>query len=82
MNAGPWTQTHRILSRGLFDARKIAGARAATFPSAMPLLQIDHVLVSGAVRLLGVAVPGDALSRRASDHLPLVVDFEVIRPAE
>jgi endonuclease/exonuclease/phosphatase family metal-dependent hydrolase len=77
LNAGPWTETHRILSRGLTDVRKAVGARAATFPSVLPILQIDHVFTSAAVRVTTVDVPSGALCRLASDHMPLVVDFEI-----
>jgi endonuclease/exonuclease/phosphatase family metal-dependent hydrolase len=46
------------------------------------MLQIDHVLVSSGVTVTGAHAPNDALSRRASDHLPLVVDFTIdVAPA-
>jgi endonuclease/exonuclease/phosphatase family metal-dependent hydrolase len=79
MNAGPWSETHRILTRDLICARKTMGVRAATFPSAMPVLQIDHVLVNAAIRITGLSVAAEGPARRASDHLPLVVDFELQR---
>jgi endonuclease/exonuclease/phosphatase family metal-dependent hydrolase len=48
-----------------------------TFPSALPLLALDLVLVRPAGSLREVAVHRSALARRASDHLPLraVLDF-------
>jgi endonuclease/exonuclease/phosphatase family metal-dependent hydrolase len=48
-----------------------------TFPSALPFLRLDHVFVSDAVDVRGVTVPHDAKARRASDHLPLIVDLEI-----
>jgi endonuclease/exonuclease/phosphatase family metal-dependent hydrolase len=76
LNAGKNSRACRSLLRGLTDASAAAGARRATFPSAMPMRQIDHVFVGKGVRVSSVLAPADALARRASDHLPLVVDFE------
>jgi endonuclease/exonuclease/phosphatase family metal-dependent hydrolase len=61
------------------DAQKLLrGHRPKpTFPSALPFLRLDHVFVSESVRVLGVVVPHDARARRASDHLPLIVDLEL-----
>ena len=41
------------------------------------LLRLDHVFVSNEIGVRGVKVPYDARSRRASDHLPLIVDLEL-----
>jgi endonuclease/exonuclease/phosphatase family metal-dependent hydrolase len=50
--------------------------RARTWPARFPLLQLDHLLYRGALRLIssGVWVPRPA--RRASDHLPVVAELE------
>jgi endonuclease/exonuclease/phosphatase family metal-dependent hydrolase len=73
----------RCLLRTLHDSRRSVpdGKRVATFPSAMPMRQIDHVFVSAGVRVQAIAAPTDPLARRASDHLPLVVDFTLEDPA-
>lgn len=78
-NVGRRSAPARTLLRGLHDARAVGkSARAtATFPSAMPMRRIDHVFVSGEVKVSAVRAPNDPLTRRASDHLPLVVDFEI-----
>jgi endonuclease/exonuclease/phosphatase family metal-dependent hydrolase len=76
MNAGPWSATFRTLKRGMSDARATRG-RLATFPAGLPMLQIDHVLVTPDVIVTGIHAPNDTLARRASDHLPLVVDFQI-----
>ena len=49
----------------------------ATFPARLPMLRLDHVFVSRSVVVTGVHTPRSALVRKASDHLPLVVDFHV-----
>lgn len=79
-NCGRRSAPCRTLLHGLHDARALArSARStATFPSAMPMRRIDHVFVSGEIRVTSVSVATDAQTRRASDHLPLIVDFEVV----
>jgi endonuclease/exonuclease/phosphatase family metal-dependent hydrolase len=79
LNAGRASGVFRALALGMTDARLAAeaGRGARTFPSQMPVLQIDHVLVGEGLVVRAVNVPMDPLSRRASDHLPLVVDLEL-----
>ncbi len=79
LNAVPHATTYRRLAAVLRDAqRHLPGHRPRpTFPSAWPVLRIDHVFVSEDVTVRGVRVPRDARARRASDHLPLVVDLEL-----
>lgn len=78
-NAGRRSVATRTLLRGLVDARTLHAAwrGVATFPSIMPVRAIDHVFVSEGVTVTSLQAPADALARRASDHLPLVMDFEV-----
>lgn len=78
LNAVPGATTYRRIAQRLQDAQRLATKRPnATFPSVLPLLRIDHVFVSDDVRVRAVEVPKSALSRRASDHLPLIVDLEL-----
>ena len=79
LNAVPRSVVCRTLLRNLIDARKVVKrpSAAATFPSRLPVLPIDHVFVSDDVVVRAVAVPADRTSRQASDHLPLVVDFDL-----
>ena len=41
------------------------------------MLRIDHIFVSPEIKVENVFVPFDPLTRVASDHLPLVMDFSV-----
>ena len=77
LNVGPWSLTYRQLRGSMRDAhREVAGFRARpTFPSRMPMLRLDHVFASDDVKIEGAHVPVSALSRVASDHLPLAVDL-------
>ena len=47
-----------------------------TYPSRLPLNQLDHVYVRG-LQPLGAMVPSGRIWRRMSDHLPLVAEFAV-----
>lgn len=79
LNAVPNASTYRRFASRMSDAqRAIAGRRPApTFPSVLPFLRLDHVFVSPRVRVRSATVPHDARARRASDHLPLIVDLEL-----
>jgi endonuclease/exonuclease/phosphatase family metal-dependent hydrolase len=75
-NSGPYSPVYRRMSKALNDVQRTNGRNArSTWPSVLPLLRLDHVFVSSALRVVGVDVPNDALSRLASDHLPLIVDL-------
>jgi endonuclease/exonuclease/phosphatase family metal-dependent hydrolase len=54
-----------------------AGKRIRTFPAAMPLRALDRVFYRGEIRALHTFAGHTETARRASDHLPLVVDFEL-----
>lgn len=46
-----------------------------TFPGFLPVVHLDHVFHSQHLRAVRSFVPKTLLARRASDHLPLVVDM-------
>jgi endonuclease/exonuclease/phosphatase family metal-dependent hydrolase len=48
-----------------------------TFPSFMPVRQLDHIFVTPQFKIQRVHSPANLLTRRASDHLPLVADLEL-----
>ncbi len=51
--------------------------KARTFPAIMPIRQLDNMYYRGQIKLLH-SFPGTIqLARQASDHLPLVADFEI-----
>ena len=57
------------------------GERAtATFPSFFPQGALDRVYYRGPLRLVGARRCRLALSRVASDHLPVIVDFDSMTP--
>jgi endonuclease/exonuclease/phosphatase family metal-dependent hydrolase len=79
LNTGARGAAVRRLRTRFKDARTAAarGASTATFPSTLPIRRLDHVFVGGAIQLRSIHVATGLAARRASDHLPLVVDFEV-----
>jgi endonuclease/exonuclease/phosphatase family metal-dependent hydrolase len=50
--------------------------RAATYPSRLPLVQLDYVYARG-LALVDVQVPRGRVWWRMSDHLPLIAEFAV-----
>ena len=78
LNAVARSVVWRTLSAKLTDATKgRKGRRIATFPAQAPILRIDHAFVSAGVRVTGMHVPATPLAKVASDHRPLVMDFEI-----
>jgi endonuclease/exonuclease/phosphatase family metal-dependent hydrolase len=70
----------RWLRRQLLDCALAARNEAPTFPAWFPVLRLDHCYVDAAFRVVGVEVVRSARARRASDHLPLLVEL-VVEPA-
>jgi endonuclease/exonuclease/phosphatase family metal-dependent hydrolase len=82
-NATATSVVYRTFVGKLSAARTLAPRRTptATFPSPLPVLRIDHMFVSPEIRVTDIFAPFSPLTRAASDHLPLVMDFEVLRSA-
>jgi endonuclease/exonuclease/phosphatase family metal-dependent hydrolase len=81
-NATPLATAYQTLASRLTDARRAApfARLLPTFPSRMPLLAIDHVFVSAGISVQAARTALDPLSRLASDHVPLIVDFRLEPP--
>ena len=78
LNAISRAPSYRMLARRLRDAQVDAGGRlAATFPSRLPLLRIDHIFIGEGISAQRTFVHDTPLARRASDHLPLCADLEI-----
>lgn len=78
-NATATSVVYRTLTTRLQPARRIAKRKSASasFPSPLPVLKIDHVFVSPGIEVADVFTPLNPLTRQASDHLPLVMDFDL-----
>ena len=77
LNATPRSRAYRRLASQLWDAQARLPKPRATFPSRLPFLRIDHVFVSRSIRVMRVETVRTPLARVASDHLPLLVEFQV-----
>lgn len=82
-NATSITRPYRTLTRHHADCQRLLGLKPTlkTFPSGFPAIRIDHVFASPHIRVTGVRTSFSPLSRMASDHLPLMVEFEIRPPA-
>lgn len=78
-NATSITRPYQTLARRLDDAQRRLGLKPSikTFPSSFPAIRIDHCFVSPEIRVTNALAPSSPLARTASDHLPLVIDFEI-----
>ena len=53
------------------------GKSVPTFPSRLPLAQLDHVFARG-LQAVSVSVPRGRAWWRMSDHLPLIAEFQLV----
>jgi endonuclease/exonuclease/phosphatase family metal-dependent hydrolase len=67
----------RWLRRQLVDCALASRNEAPTFPSRFPLFRLDRCFVDAAFVVRAVEVHRSPLARRASDHLPVVVELEL-----
>jgi endonuclease/exonuclease/phosphatase family metal-dependent hydrolase len=81
-NATSITRPYQTLTRRMADCQRTLGLRPSvkTFPSSFPAIRIDHCFTSPEVVVTRVKAPFSPLARMASDHLPLVIDFEIRSP--
>jgi endonuclease/exonuclease/phosphatase family metal-dependent hydrolase len=56
--------------------KDFVGERALTYPSRLPLTQLDYVYARG-LKPLGLQIPRGRIWWRMSDHLPLVAEFRI-----
>ncbi len=78
-NSLPGSRPHRLLSRYLRDVRQLVASRRPlrTFPTAFPVLAVDHIFVNAALQPASVTVHRTARARIASDHFPLVTELSL-----
>jgi endonuclease/exonuclease/phosphatase family metal-dependent hydrolase len=78
-NATSLTRPYQTLVRKLPDAQRTLGLKPSikTFPSSFPAIRIDHCFVSPDITVRAMSAPFSPLARMASDHLPLILDFDV-----
>src|SRR3989339_16383 len=76
-NEGPRARGYQLL-RASFDEVKSSmphkSSRKTLF-SPLPLFEVDHIFYNGNLHVESVKIPNTPLTRIASDHLPLIADF-------
>jgi endonuclease/exonuclease/phosphatase family metal-dependent hydrolase len=79
--AGDFNEWGTMLPRmlGSMGLQAFDAARMPTFPSRLPLLQLDHVYARG-LTPVGLEVPRGRIWWRMSDHLPLIAEFRLTVP--
>lgn len=55
-----------------------AGRRVKTFPALLPVRSLDYLYYRGPVAMHHCYAPRKEIARQASDHRPLVADFELL----
>ncbi len=68
-----WLPRSRVIRRLGQQIRKVSAGR--TFPARLPVFTLDHIFYNDALKLIKSGVVNTALSRKASDHRPLVARF-------
>lgn len=78
-NAIPSSPVCRSLNTYLRDAQQASDGHRPrrTFPGRMPAVRIDHIYIGNGLEATAIDIPGSALVRVASDHLPLVADIKI-----
>ena len=79
--AGDFNDFGAVVRRAMTPAGLTEGAHGVkpTFPSRLPLVQLDHVLVRG-MQPVHSLVPQGRIWWRMSDHLPLITELELPLP--
>jgi endonuclease/exonuclease/phosphatase family metal-dependent hydrolase len=65
-----------MVRKAIHDAALELRAPVRTYPTRLPLFRLDRIYVDAGVRPVSIHPHRTALSRVASDHLPLVMRFE------
>jgi len=68
------TRVRRLL--GVDSLQTFEGPRKLTFPSRLPVAQLDHIYARG-LTPLSLAAPNGRAWKRMSDHLPLIAEFSL-----
>jgi len=77
-NDRPISVVHRDLRRHFTDAFTAAGRKwGPTFKAGPFPFRLDHIYLSGNIRVLDCWVRNDALTRLASDHRPVIASVEI-----
>ncbi len=68
---------YKQIARQFKDVQQAVKSARPTFPSRYPLMRLDHMFVSDEVEVVDAQVISTPLTRRASDHLPLLAKIRI-----
>jgi endonuclease/exonuclease/phosphatase family metal-dependent hydrolase len=81
-NDRPISVVHRTLRKHFTDAFRASGKRwGPTFKVGPIPIRLDHIYVSGGIRVLDCWVRNDELALVSSDHRPVIASVEVTWPS-
>ncbi len=69
---------HQALARHGFTQVTAPMSRFRSFPAYLPMASLDKVFVRGPIAVDHATVVRTRMARRASDHLPVAVDFRLL----
>ena len=72
LNATKWSEVYRMFARSFVDVRS-----GSTWPSWFPFIRLDYIFISPDIEVRNSTVLKDDLTRKASDHLPVLATLEV-----
>ncbi len=80
-NALPNSPSYNCVSQGLRDVQVDLNGHQPrpTWFSHYPVGRIDHVFVSDEINVKSIHVSRTGLDKKSSDHLPLIVDLEILK---
>lgn len=67
----------RVFAHYAFQMATVPVARFRTFPALWPVLALDKIFVRGDIHVDEARVVTTPLAKKASDHLPVVIDFHL-----
>jgi len=78
--AGDFNDVWGTLGKQLLEPAgfRVGSGRLKTFPAFRPVRALDQIYFRGDLKLLRYFRPQSHLEKRASDHLPIIADFEII----
>jgi len=78
-NANPGSGVCKLLGTRFRDAQQVLESHKprGTWFAGLPFSRIDHFFVSPEVEVMKIEVPATELERTSSDHLPLLVEFQM-----
>ncbi|MBU0469553.1 MAG: endonuclease/exonuclease/phosphatase family protein [Candidatus Omnitrophica bacterium] len=78
-NEGPRARGHQLLKASFDEVKSSMPQKSSrkTLFSPLPLFEVDHIFYNGNLCVESVNIPNTPLTRIASDHLPLIADFNL-----